>query len=159
MNLLSLLLIFLPSFILQTFAISESHPFINLKPRSRLHRKVKNSITSLSPGQIVCTSSKKLVEHDCNVALLGLGPGGIAGAIEFLRVNGDVTSATNGTCKITAQTTDGSNIDCSKGRLEHGGINGYENLLSQCGGSPGQVLVQGGAAGSTGNLLVTISPA
>ncbi|KAJ4466599.1 hypothetical protein C8R41DRAFT_71954 [Lentinula lateritia] len=71
-----------------------------------------------------CTDpATQLVEHDCNVALLGLGlfqlGGGIAGAIEFLRVNDSTTSATSGTCTVTATAVDGgTTIDISKGRLE-----------------------------------------
>ncbi|KAJ6620061.1 hypothetical protein B0H10DRAFT_1115931 [Mycena sp. CBHHK59/15] len=55
-----------------------------------------------------CTSpATKLVTHDCNVALLGLG-GGIAGAIEFLRVNAASTTAVSGTCRVTATAVNGA---------------------------------------------------
>ncbi|KAJ7583691.1 hypothetical protein C8J56DRAFT_954705 [Mycena floridula] len=110
-------------------------------------------------GTITCTSpATELSSHDCNVALLSLGPGGIAGAIQFLRPNAASVSATSGGCKVSAATTDNSIIDISKGRLEHGGVAGFDNLLTKCGATPGTVLIQGGAQGG-GNLLVTISAA
>ncbi|KAF7289626.1 hypothetical protein HMN09_01324800 [Mycena chlorophos] len=92
-----------------------------------------------------CTDpSVQLVTHDCDVALLGLGPGGIAGTIEFLRVNAATTSATSGTCTVSATAVDGGTIiDISKGRLEgHGSTNGgYDNLLTACGPSPGSMVI------------------
>ncbi|KAJ6512650.1 hypothetical protein C8R45DRAFT_1067860 [Mycena sanguinolenta] len=109
-----------------------------------------------------CTDpSVQLVEHDCNVALLGLGPGGIAGAIEFLRVSAQSTSFTSGTCKVTATAVDGgTTIDISKGRLEgHGSTNGgFDNLLTACGPSPGSMVIGGGAL-PTGNIEIAISAA
>lgn len=112
-----------------------------------------------APGTITCTAkTTQLSSHDCNVALLSLGPGGIAGAIEFLRPGSSQVTATSGGCTVTAQTTDGSIIDISKGRLEHGGVAGFDNLLTQCGATPGTVLIQGGSTGG-GNTLVTISAA
>ncbi|KAJ3888223.1 hypothetical protein GG344DRAFT_79981 [Lentinula edodes] len=108
-----------------------------------------------------CTDpATQLVEHDCNVALLGLG-GGIAGAIEFLRVNDSTTSATSGTCTVTATAVDGgTTIDISKGRLEgHGSTNGgFDNLLTACGPSPGSMVIGGGAK-PTGNIQIAISAA
>ncbi|KAF7337013.1 hypothetical protein MVEN_02137900 [Mycena venus] len=108
-----------------------------------------------------CTNpAVKLVEHDCNVALLGLG-GGIAGAIEFLRVNAASTTAVSGTCRVTATAVDGgSTIDISKGRLEgHGSTNGgFDNLLTACGPSPGSMVIGGGALPS-GNIEIAISAA
>ncbi|KAJ3828806.1 hypothetical protein EV361DRAFT_948009 [Lentinula raphanica] len=108
-----------------------------------------------------CTDpATQLVEHDCNVALLGLG-GGIAGAIEFLRVNNSTTSATSGTCTVTATAVDGgTTIDISKGRLEgHGSTNGgFDNLLTACGPSPGSMVIGGGAK-PTGNIQIAISAA
>ncbi|KAJ3807963.1 hypothetical protein EV368DRAFT_88926 [Lentinula lateritia] len=108
-----------------------------------------------------CTDpATQLVEHDCNVALLGLG-GGIAGAIEFLRVNSSTTSATSGTCTVTATAVDGgTTIDISKGRLEgHGSTNGgFDNLLTACGPSPGSMVIGGGAK-PTGNIQIAISAA
>ncbi|KAJ7846138.1 hypothetical protein B0H13DRAFT_110841 [Mycena leptocephala] len=108
-----------------------------------------------------CTDpAVKLVEHDCNVALLGLG-GGIAGAIEFLRVGAASTSAVSGTCKVTATAVNGgSTIDISKGRLEgHGSTNGgFDNLLTACGPSPGSMVIGGGAL-PTGNIEIAISAA
>jgi len=108
-----------------------------------------------------CTDhATKLVEHDCNVALLGLG-GGIAGAIEFLRVNSASTSATSGTCTVTATAVDGgTTIDISKGRLEgHGSSNGgFDNLLTACGPSPGSMVIGGGAL-PAGNIRIAISAA
>ncbi|KAF5371587.1 hypothetical protein D9758_003510 [Tetrapyrgos nigripes] len=110
-------------------------------------------------GTVTCTNkAQQLSSHDCNVALLSLGPGGIAGAIQFLRPNTASVTATSGGCTVSAATTDGSIIDVSKGRLEHGGVKGFDNLLDECGATPGTVLVQGGATGG-GNLLVTISAA
>ncbi|THV01991.1 hypothetical protein K435DRAFT_836681 [Dendrothele bispora CBS 962.96] len=112
-----------------------------------------------APGTVTCTNkAQTLSSHDCNVALLSLGPGGIAGAIQFLRPNTASVSATSGTCKVSAQTTDGSIIDISKGRLEHGGVKGFDNLLDECGATPGTVLIEGGATGG-GNVLVTIAAA
>jgi len=112
-----------------------------------------------APGTIRCTSrSTELSSHDCNVALLALGPGGIAGPIQFLRPGVSTVSATSGGCKVTAATTDGSIIDISKGRLEHGGVAGFDNLLTKCGATPGTVVIQGGATGG-GNTIVTISAA
>ncbi|KAJ3761211.1 hypothetical protein FB446DRAFT_720269 [Lentinula raphanica] len=108
-----------------------------------------------------CTDpATQLVEHDCNVALLGLG-GGIAGAIEFLRVDNSTTSATSGTCTVTATAVDGgTTIDISKGRLEgHGSTNGgFDNLLTACGPSPGSMVIGGGAK-PTGNIQIAISAA
>ncbi|KAJ7679208.1 hypothetical protein DFH06DRAFT_506911 [Mycena polygramma] len=108
-----------------------------------------------------CTDpATQLVEHDCNVALLGLG-GGIAGAIEFLRVNAASTSAVSGTCKVTATAVDGgTTIDISKGRLEgHGSTNGgFDNLLTACGPSPGSMVI-GGGANPAGNIQIAISKA
>ncbi|KAJ4000483.1 hypothetical protein F5050DRAFT_1804089 [Lentinula boryana] len=108
-----------------------------------------------------CTDpATQLVEHDCNVALLGLG-GGIAGTIEFLRVNSSTTSATSGTCTVTATAVDGGEtIDISKGRLEgHGSTNGgFDNLLTACGPSPGSMVI-GGGANPTGNIQIAISAA
>ncbi|KIK62855.1 hypothetical protein GYMLUDRAFT_41727 [Collybiopsis luxurians FD-317 M1] len=108
-----------------------------------------------------CTDpATQLVEHDCNVALLGLG-GGIAGTIEFLRVNSSTTSATSGTCTVTATAVDGgTTIDISKGRLEgHGSSNGgFDNLLTACGPSPGSMVIGGGAL-PTGNIQIAISAA
>jgi len=110
-------------------------------------------------GTITCTNQAvKLSSHDCNVALLALGPGGIAGAIKFLRPGTAAVSATSGGCTVSAASTDNSIIDISKGRLEHGGVAGFNNLLTQCGATPGTVLIQGGAQGG-GNVLVTISAA
>ncbi|KAJ4482970.1 hypothetical protein C8J55DRAFT_488500 [Lentinula edodes] len=101
-----------------------------------------------------CTDpATQLVEHDCNVALLGLG-GGIAGAIS-------TTSATSGTCTVTASAVDGgTTIDISKGRLEgHGSTNGgFDNLLTACGPSPGSMVIGGGAK-PTGNIQIAISAA
>ncbi|KAK7440995.1 hypothetical protein VKT23_016775 [Stygiomarasmius scandens] len=112
-----------------------------------------------APGTVTCTNkAQKLDSHDCNVALLGLGPGGIAGAIQFLRPNVPSVESTSGSCKVSAQTTDGSVISISKGRLEHGGIKGFNDLRDECGATPGTVLIEGGAAGG-GNVLVTISAA
>ncbi|KAJ3788241.1 hypothetical protein GGU10DRAFT_373263 [Lentinula aff. detonsa] len=106
-----------------------------------------------------CTDpATQLVEHDCNVALLGLG-GGIAGAIEFLRVNSSTSSATSGTCTVTATAVDGGEtIDISKGRLEgHGSTNGgFDNLLTACGPSPGSMVIGGGAK-PAGNIQIAIS--
>ncbi|KAJ7614007.1 hypothetical protein FB45DRAFT_1008797 [Roridomyces roridus] len=106
-----------------------------------------------------CTSpSTQFVEHDCNVALLGLG-GGIAGAIEFLRVSASSTTAVSGTCRVTATAVDGgTTIDISKGRLEgHGSTNGgFDNLLTACGPSPGSMIIGGGALPS-GNIEIAIS--
>ncbi|KAJ7234190.1 hypothetical protein B0H12DRAFT_1058516 [Mycena haematopus] len=108
-----------------------------------------------------CTDpAVQLVEHDCNVALLGLG-GGIAGTIEFLRVSAASTSFTSGTCKVTATAVDGgTTIDISKGRLEgHGSTNGgFDNLLTACGPSPGSMVIGGGALPS-GNIEIAISAA
>ncbi|KAJ7340889.1 hypothetical protein DFH08DRAFT_938628 [Mycena albidolilacea] len=108
-----------------------------------------------------CTDpSVKLVEHDCNVALLGLG-GGIAGAIEFLRVGAASTTAVSGTCRVTATAVDGgTTIDISKGRLEgHGSANGgFDNLLTACGPSPGSLVIGGGAL-PAGNIEIAISAA
>jgi hypothetical protein len=42
-----------------------------------------------------------LVSHDCNAALLALG-GGIAGTIEFLKVQGTTTTGTSGGCSVSA---------------------------------------------------------
>ncbi|KAJ7067341.1 hypothetical protein C8F01DRAFT_664916 [Mycena amicta] len=109
-----------------------------------------------------CTNpAVKLVQHDCNVALLGLGPGGIAGAIEFLRVSAATTSSTSGTCKVTATAVDGGTlIDISKGRLEgHGSANGgFDNLLTACGASPGTMVI-GGGSNNGGNIQIIISAA
>ncbi|KAK7006185.1 hypothetical protein R3P38DRAFT_3037167 [Favolaschia claudopus] len=108
-----------------------------------------------------CTNkSVKLIQHDCNVALLGLG-GGIAGAIQFLRVNAQSTTAVSGTCRVTATAVDGgTTIDISKGRLEgHGSPNGgFENLLTACGPSPGSMVIGGGAK-PQGNIQIAISAA
>ncbi|KAJ7111968.1 hypothetical protein C8R44DRAFT_856538 [Mycena epipterygia] len=114
-----------------------------------------------------CTSpATQLVEHDCNVALLGvrhisdLG-GGIAGAIEFLRVNAASTTAASGTCRVTATAVDGgTTIDISKGRLEgHGSTNGgFDNLLTACGPSPGSMII-GGGSNNGGNIEIAISAA
>ncbi|KAJ7157653.1 hypothetical protein C8R43DRAFT_949019 [Mycena crocata] len=108
-----------------------------------------------------CTSpATKLVTHDCNVALLGLG-GGIAGAIQFLRVNAASTSAVSGTCRVTATAVDGgTTVDISKGRLEgHGSPNGgFENLLTACGASPGSMVI-GGGSNNGGNIEIAISAA
>jgi len=109
-----------------------------------------------------CTDpATQLVTHDCDVALLGLGPGGIAGAIEFLRVNASSTAFTSGTCTVTATAVDGgTTIDISKGRLEgHGSTNGgFDNLLTACGPSPGSMVIGGGAL-PTGNIQIAISAA
>nr|GAT47405.1 predicted protein [Mycena chlorophos] len=109
-----------------------------------------------------CTDpSVQLVTHDCDVALLGLGPGGIAGTIEFLRVNAATTSATSGTCTVSATAVDGGTIiDISKGRLEgHGSTNGgYDNLLTACGPSPGSMVI-GGGSNNGGNIQISISAA
>ncbi|KAJ7683708.1 hypothetical protein B0H17DRAFT_30087 [Mycena rosella] len=108
-----------------------------------------------------CTSpATKLVTHDCNVALLGLG-GGIAGTIEFLRVNAASTTAVSGTCRVTATAVNGgTTIDISKGRLEgHGSTNGgFDNLLTACGASPGSMIIGGGAL-PAGNIEIAISAA
>ncbi|KAJ7814429.1 hypothetical protein B0H14DRAFT_3878714 [Mycena olivaceomarginata] len=96
-----------------------------------------------------CTdASVKLVEHDCNVVLVGLG-GGIACAIEFLRVGATATA-------VNASTT----IDISKGLLEgHGSPNGgFDNLLTACGASPGSLVIGGGAV-PTGISEIPISAA
>lgn len=44
--------------------------------------------------------SISLNQHDCNVAFLKLG-GGIAGKIQFLRVNTAVTTGVSGTCQVS----------------------------------------------------------
>ncbi|KAE9398970.1 hypothetical protein BT96DRAFT_711842 [Gymnopus androsaceus JB14] len=120
----------------------------------------RQSTTTLNVA--TCTDpSVQLVEHDCNVALLGLGPGGIAGAIEFLRVSAATASSTSGTCTVTVNAVDGgTTIDISKGRLEgHGDSNGgFDNLLTACGPSPGSMVIGGGAL-PTGNIEVVISAA
>ncbi|KII84383.1 hypothetical protein PLICRDRAFT_32417 [Plicaturopsis crispa FD-325 SS-3] len=112
-------------------------------------------------NQATCTDpATKLVEHDCNVALLALG-GGIAGAIEFLRVNSSTTSGTSGTCTVTATAVNGgTTIDISKGRLEgHGSTNGgFDNLLTACGPSPGSMII-GGGSNNGGNIEIAISAA
>ncbi|KAJ7472743.1 hypothetical protein FB451DRAFT_1250560 [Mycena latifolia] len=109
-----------------------------------------------------CTNpATTLVTHDCNVALLGLGPGGIAGAIEFLRVNAASATSASGTCRVTVTAVDGgTTIDISKGRLEgHGSANGgFDNLLTACGASPGSMVIGGGAL-PAGNIEVAISAA
>ncbi|KAJ7196822.1 hypothetical protein GGX14DRAFT_672004 [Mycena pura] len=108
-----------------------------------------------------CTDpATQLVEHDCNVALLGLG-GGIAGAIEFLRVNAPSTTAVSGTCRVTATAVNGgTTIDISKGRLEgHGSANGgFDNLLTACGPSPGSMVI-GGGSNDGGDIEIAISAA
>jgi len=122
--------------------------------RARTDTSVLNVATCTDP-------STQLVTHDCDVALLGLGPGGIAGAIEFLRVNASSTSFTSGTCTVTATAVDGgTTIDISKGRLEgHGSTNGgYDNLLTACGPSPGSMVIGGGAL-PTGNIQIAVSAA
>ncbi|KAJ7153598.1 hypothetical protein C8R46DRAFT_1191410 [Mycena filopes] len=120
---------------------------------------LKSRATALNVAK--CTSpATKLVTHDCNVALLGLG-GGIAGAIEFLRVNAASTTAASGTCRVTATAVDGgTTIDISKGRLEgHGSTNGgFDNLLTACGASPGSMVIGGGAL-PAGNIEIAISAA
>jgi len=108
-------------------------------------------------GATTCTVGSALSSHDCNVALLALG-GGIAGTIEFLRVDAPTNSATSGGCTVSVATDDGGNIDISKGRLEHGGIKGFDNLISDCQDAPGSVLIQGGST-TGGNLLLTIAAA
>jgi len=109
-----------------------------------------------------CTDpSVQLSQHDCDVALLGLGPGGIAGTIEFLRVAATTASFTSGTCTVTVNAVDGGTaIDISKGRLEgHGDSNGgFDNLLTACGPSPGSMVIGGGAT-PVGNIEVVISAA
>ncbi|KAJ7471397.1 hypothetical protein B0H11DRAFT_2039804 [Mycena galericulata] len=106
-----------------------------------------------------CTDpSTQFLTHDCDVALLGLG-GGIAGTIEFLRVNAASTTAVSGTCRVTATAVNGgTTIDISKGRLEgHGSTNGgYDNLLTACGPSPGSMII-GGGANPTGDIEIAIS--
>ncbi|KAJ7755519.1 hypothetical protein B0H16DRAFT_1453484 [Mycena metata] len=120
---------------------------------------VKSRATALNVA--TCTDpAKKLVTHDCDVALLGLG-GGIAGAIEFLRVNAASTTAVSGTCRVTATAVNGgTTIDISKGRLEgHGSTNGgFDNLLTACGPSPGSMII-GGGANPTGDIEIAISAA
>ncbi|EIW69426.1 hypothetical protein M231_04143 [Tremella mesenterica] len=86
--------------------------------------------------------------HDCNVALLGLG-GGIAGPIEFLRVDATTNSSTSGGCTMTVTTTNGGTaIDISKGRLEQG----QKAAISTCGQQAWTVTVQGGAV--NGDLII-----
>ncbi|KAF8176104.1 hypothetical protein K438DRAFT_2022551 [Mycena galopus ATCC 62051] len=125
-------------------------------------RPLKSRAATSALNVASCTDpSVQLVEHDCNVALLGLGPGGIAGAIEFLRVSAASTSFTSGTCTVTATAVDGgTTIDISKGRLEgHGSTNGgFDNLLTACGPSPGSMVIGGGALPS-GNIEIAISAA
>ncbi|KAJ7340887.1 hypothetical protein DFH08DRAFT_963728 [Mycena albidolilacea] len=100
-----------------------------------------------------CTdASVKLVEYDCNVVLVGLG-GGIAGAMETLRV-GATATAVNGN-KYT-----GTTINISKGLLEgHGSPNGgFDNLLTACGASTGSLVIGRGAV-PTGISEIPISAA
>ncbi|KAH8924056.1 hypothetical protein BT69DRAFT_1296700 [Atractiella rhizophila] len=138
----------------------------SLSDAGRMQRKIKRSSFRKrqggvqAVGETVCSAAGRaqLSSHDCNVALLSLGPGGIAGAIEFLRVNSNFATATSGSCTVSVSTTDGSNISISKGRLEHGGIKGFDNLIADCGATPGSVLIQGGATGG-GNVMLTVSPA
>ncbi|KAF7312899.1 hypothetical protein MKEN_00974300 [Mycena kentingensis (nom. inval.)] len=131
-------------------------------------------------GVATCTDrATQLVSHDCNVALLSLG-GGIAGAIQFLRVNSASTTATSGTCKVTATAIDGGQaaffhtlynlsksrffagtiIDISKGRLEGNGRpnGGFVNLIDACGTTPGTMVI-GGGTNNGGNILISIEKA
>ncbi|THH15225.1 hypothetical protein EW146_g5208 [Bondarzewia mesenterica] len=102
--------------------------------------------------QPACTDpSTKLNSHDCNVALLSTGTG-IAGSIQFLRVNGTTTIGTSGTCSITVDAVDGGTaIDISKGRFEQA----FKAFVAVCGVSPGTVTAAGGSTG--GNTKITIS--
>ncbi|KAH8824983.1 hypothetical protein DL96DRAFT_153188 [Flagelloscypha sp. PMI_526] len=143
----SILRLILTTLLLMVFSVEAA--FIPLRHRANAGRA--------AAGTITCDGGAALSSHDCNVALLSLGPGGIAGAIQFLRPNVPSVSATSGGCTVTAETTDGSVINISKGRLEHGGVAGFNNLIAQCGG-PGQVTIEGGAQGG-GNTVVTISAA
>jgi len=96
----------------------------------------------------------QLNSHDCNVALLGLG-GGIAGTIEFLRVNAASSTSSSGTCKITTTAVNGgTTIDISKGRLEQA----FKAYIAACGDTPGTVTAQGGAQ-PAGDIQITLAKA
>ncbi|GFZ45633.1 hypothetical protein JCM24511_03361 [Saitozyma sp. JCM 24511] len=94
-----------------------------------------------------------LSSHNCNVALLGLG-GGIAGTIEFLRVDATTDSSTSGGCTMTVTAVDGgTSIDISKGRLEQG----QKAAIDACGQQAWSVTVAGGSVG--GDLQIVQSAA
>ncbi|KAI5480911.1 hypothetical protein MNV49_006720 [Pseudohyphozyma bogoriensis] len=117
-------------------------------------RNVKR-VDTLDPGDVItCGSGATLVTHDCNVAFLSMG-GGIAGSIQFLRVDASTTSGTSGTCTFTATAINGgTTINASKGRLEHG----QEPMIAQCGPVVGStVTIIGGSKG--GDLLLEIQQA
>jgi len=96
----------------------------------------------------------QLNSHDCNTALLALG-GGIAGSIEFLRVNAATSTGTSGTCSITTTAVNGgTTIDISKGRLEQA----FKAYIAACGDTPGTVTAAGGAKPS-GDIQITIAQA
>ncbi|KAH9821659.1 hypothetical protein DFH28DRAFT_527582 [Melampsora americana] len=98
-------------------------------------------------GKPECESgSERLIEHDCNRALLALGSG-IAGKIKFLRVDNETATGTFKTCKITVQSLDGKPVHVSKGRLEHGP--GYVDFMKICQGQPGTMILGGGQFGMT----------
>ncbi|CAK5269596.1 unnamed protein product [Mycena citricolor] len=120
-----------------------------------------NSRAAVKLNVANCTARNvKLNTHDCDVALLGLG-GGIAGKIQFLRVNAASTTAVSGTCRVTATAVNGgTTIDISKGRLEgHGSSNGgFDNLRDACGTTPGSMII-GGGSNNGGDIEIAISKA
>ncbi|KAM0755416.1 hypothetical protein T439DRAFT_351203 [Meredithblackwellia eburnea MCA 4105] len=114
----------------------------------------RRGVAQLDPGDIItCAKGKTLVTHDCNVAFLALGPGGIAGAIQFLRPNSNVATGVSGTCKFTATAINGGGvIDASKGRLEHG----QEPMIAQCGATVGsKVTIVGGSVEGDVELVIS----
>ncbi|EGG04306.1 uncharacterized protein MELLADRAFT_65016 [Melampsora larici-populina 98AG31] len=112
------------------------------------HTSIPNSINFPGEeGKPECESGgEKLIEHDCNRALLALGTG-IAGKIKFLRVSNDTATGTFKTCKVTVQSLDGKPVHVSKGRLEHGP--GYVDFMKICKGQPGTMILGGGEFGMT----------
>lgn len=120
----------------------------NANGSSSNHTSTTNSINFPGEeGKPECESGgEKLIEHDCNRALLALGTG-IAGKIKFLRVNNDTATGTFKTCKVTVQSLDGKPVHVSKGRLEHGP--GYVDFMKICKGQPGTMILGGGEFGMT----------
>jgi len=147
--------IFTQSLSLAMLASSIITPFLALfvaVSASPLHELYTRQDLSAQP---VCQDKNtQLVSHDCNAALLALG-GGIAGSIEFLRVNVASSTGTSGTCSITTTAVNGgTTIDISKGRLEQA----FDAYIAACGDTPGTVTATGGAKPS-GDIQITIAQA
>lgn len=139
---------------MQIFLLLSTLTFTSAAPIPK--RALLRRVDALGAGDVVtCGNGAKLDTHDCDVAFLALGPGGLAGSIEFLRPNAAETTGTSGTCTFTATAIGGTIIDASKGRLEQG----QEPMIAQCGAVVGSSVVVVGGTNNGGNVRLTISAA